>query len=189
MNDGTAFLPPPALALPAAARRGRTGSRHPPTRYRPAVMAASVPPPDEGPIGRRGRLAAAAGKKAKKAKKWRPVEAAAVPATGVIAVAAATAAKAGRREALTAVGGGVVKVCSGRTCRGDGDSANVLAAFRAAAAGTSVMVRACGCLGFCTGTGTAVQTGGTRHPSLGVDAVGWVLAEMGVGERVGATGS
>ncbi|GAB0493611.1 hypothetical protein MMPV_004896 [Pyropia vietnamensis] len=177
------------MAWTAAPRRGRTDSRHPPTRHCPVVMAASVPPPDEGPIGRRGRLAAAAAKTAKKAKtKRRPVEAATVPATGVTAAAAGTAAQAGRWDALTVVGGGVVKVCSSRTCRRDGDSANVLAAFQAATAGTGVMVRKCGCLGFCTGTGTAVQTGGTRHPSLGVDAVGRVLAEMGVVEKVGARG-
>lgn len=179
-------MPAPHLVLTAAARRGRTGPRHPPSRRQPAlvVAAAAAPPDGEGPIGRRGRLAAAATKAAKKQR--RAAEAATIPARGTtIAAAVATAgrrgsSRGGAARATVAVGGGgdVVKVCTGRSCRRDGDSANVLAAFQAAAAGTEVAVRGCGCLGFCTGTGTAVRTGGTWHPSLRVDAVGGVLAAM-----------
>lgn len=176
------------------------------------ASAAATPPVDEGPIGRRGRLAATAAKAAKKKKKkQRPAVVAAVAApdpppavaatatavaaglrwgggadgapAATVAVAVAPAATRQRRRPPppATAGGAAVKVCTGRSCRRDGDSAGVLAAFRAAAAGTGVAVRGCGCLGFCTGTGTAVQTGGSWHPSVRVADVGGVLAAMGGG--------
>jgi len=129
----------------------------------------------EGPIGRRGRLAAAAAKTApKKAKKLKAPKA---PKPAKLRPPPAAAAAAAAPP--------TIKVCTGRTCRRDGGSADVLAALRAAAAGSGVAVRGGGCMGFCTGTGTAVQAGARWIPAVGVEEVDEVLAGVrtGVGAR------
>ncbi|OSX68752.1 hypothetical protein BU14_2290s0001 [Porphyra umbilicalis] len=182
----SAFLPPPALAVAPTRRALPPGGGPPPRRHGAPAMAAGRSDgaatsllDGEGPIGRRGRLAAAAAKAApKKAKKIKAPKASKAPKAATLrpppagAVAAAAAAPP------------TIKVCTGRTCRRDGGSAEVLAALRAAAAGSGVAVRGGGCMGFCTGTGTAVQAGARWLPAVGVGEVGEVLA--GVRAGVGA---